>query len=120
MTPPFAVRSHGSGSGSVPLAAAEAIYSAAVQAMVNSLQHAGPKARRWVEVGYPDAGGLEIRIGDDGAGFDPGAVPTERLGVRVSILERVTSAGGRAEIDTAPGRGTVVTLAWPGEGEAAP
>jgi hypothetical protein len=40
-------------------------------------------------------------------------VPTERLGVRVSILERVASAGGRAEIDSAPGTGTVVRLRWP-------
>ena len=32
-------------------------------------------------------------------------VPTERLGVRVSIIERMSSAGGHAEIESAPGRG---------------
>jgi signal transduction histidine kinase len=53
-----------------------------------------------------------IEVGDSGAGFDLDAIPTERLGVRVSILERVASSGGRATIDTAPGRGTVLTLAW--------
>jgi hypothetical protein len=40
-------------------------------------------------------------------------VPTERLGVRVSILERVASVGGAAVIDTALGEGTVVALHWP-------
>jgi len=117
MSQPFTIRTHGVGAGLVPLPAAEALYSAAVQAMVNSLQHAGSGARRWVTVRFETDGGIRIEIGDDGAGFDQQAVPTERLGVRVSILERVNSAGGRAEIDTAPGRGTIVRLAWP-DGDA--
>lgn len=112
MSHPFTITTEGTGGGTVPLAVAEAMYSAAVQAMVNSLQHAGPGVRRYVEIRFDDGHGLRIRIGDEGTGFDPGAVPTERLGVRVSILERVTSAGGKATIDTAPGEGTVVTLAW--------
>ena len=33
--------------------------------------------------------------------------------VRVSIIERVTNAGGVARIDSAPGRGAVITLRWP-------
>lgn len=113
MSQPFTIRTVGTGTDSVPLPAAEALYSAAVQAMVNSLQHAGSGVRRWVTIRFDPSGGIEIEIGDEGSGFDPEAVPTERLGVRVSILERVHSAGGRAEIDTAPGRGTVVRLVWP-------
>jgi signal transduction histidine kinase len=56
---------------------------------------------------------IVVEVGDDGCGFDPDAVPTERLGVRVSILERVASVGGAAVIDTALGEGTVVALHWP-------
>ncbi|MFT4284714.1 MAG: histidine kinase [Protaetiibacter sp.] len=104
--------------GRVPVAVAEAMYSAAVQAMVNSLQHAGPGAERWAEI-RGGADDLVIEVGDRGAGFDPDAVPTERLGVRVSILERVASVGGIAVIDTAPGAGTVVSLHWPARREAA-
>lgn len=100
--------------GRVPVAVAEAVYSAAVQAMVNSLQHAGPGTRRWARV-RGDADGVVVEVGDTGAGFELDAVPTERLGVRVSILERVTSVGGSAEIRTAPGHGTVVALHWPAE-----
>jgi signal transduction histidine kinase len=81
--------------------------------MVNSLQHAGSDVDRWVVVRGSEDGSVEVQIGDRGVGFDPATVPTERLGVRVSILERVASAGGRAEITSGPGEGTVVTLRWP-------
>ncbi len=98
--------------GRIPVAVADALYSAAVQAMVNSLQHAGEGVERWAVVrGGVD--GLVIEVGDRGSGFDPEAVPTGRLGVRVSILERVASVGGAAAIDTSLGHGTVVSLHWP-------
>ena len=60
-------------------------------------------------------GAIQVEVGDDGAGFELAAVPTERLGVRVSILERMSSAGGHAEITSAPGSGTRVVLSWPDE-----
>jgi signal transduction histidine kinase len=98
----------------LPTTAAEAIVSAAVQALVNSSQHAGPgTVRRWVALERTGDAGVLVEVGDDGAGFDPGAVPEERLGVRVSIIERVANAGGRACIDSRPGAGTVVRVMWP-------
>ena len=112
LSEPVVVDSDGVRPGRIPVAVAEAVYSAAVQAMVNSLQHAGPAHRRWAVV-RGGADDLVVEVGDDGAGFDPDAVPTERLGVRVSILERVASVGGVAVIDTAVGHGTVVSLHWP-------
>ncbi|PZQ89669.1 MAG: histidine kinase [Leifsonia xyli] len=118
LSEPIEVVSDGVHSGRVPVAVAEAVFSAAVQAMVNSLQHAGAGTRRWVIVrGGPEE--LLVEVGDRGAGFEPSAVPTERLGVRVSILERVSSVGGTATIETAPGRGTVVSLRWSASREAA-
>lgn len=98
---------------SIPLTAAEALFSAAVQAVVNSLQHASDDATRWVEIRGDDTGRVTVEVGDSGPGFAIDQVPTERLGVRVSILERVTSAGGRAEIISAPDTGTLVRLSWP-------
>jgi signal transduction histidine kinase len=98
----------------IPVHVAEAAYSATVQAMVNSLQHAGNGVERWVDVRSAGHGAFSIEIGDGGAGFDPDLIPTERLGVRVSILERVASAGGRARIDTSPGEGTRISLSWDG------
>jgi signal transduction histidine kinase len=98
----------------IPVTVAEAAYSATVQAMINSLQHAGTGVDRWVEMHSHGHQAFTIEIGDRGAGFDLDQIPTERLGVRISILERVASAGGHARIQTAPGEGTVITLAWDG------
>ncbi|MEO5919581.1 MAG: ATP-binding protein [Pseudolysinimonas sp.] len=113
MSQPFEVSSNRIGRAALPIPVAEAMYSAAVQGMVNSLQHAGAGVRRWVEVRGLGHGAIQVQVGDDGSGFDPATVPTERLGVRVSIIERLSSAGGHADIESAPGSGTKVTLRWP-------
>ncbi len=111
---PFEQHVKSLGTRSLPVHAAEAIYSAAVQAMVNSLQHAGEAGvRRWVAVQGDRRGGFEVVVGDTGEGFSLVDVPDERLGVRVSIIERVANAGGRVVIQSAPGEGTVVTIRWP-------
>jgi signal transduction histidine kinase len=101
----------------IPSTAAEALYSAAVQALVNSSQHAGdgPGVERWVHVTRDPAGLTTVEVGDTGKGFEPATVPTERLGVRVSIHERLNNAGGLAAIESAPGHGTLVRLRWPVE-----
>lgn len=115
MSQPVAVRTVLNEVCMIPVTVAEAAYSATVQAMINSLQHAGAGVERWVEMRSYGRGAFSIEIGDRGAGFDLHQVPTERLGVRVSILERVTTAGGHAQVETAPGAGTVVTLHWDGD-----
>ena len=51
---------------------------------------------------------------DDGRGFDLDAVPPQRLGVRVSMLEASRRAGVQARLRTAPGRGTELVLGWNG------
>jgi signal transduction histidine kinase len=114
MSQTFTVRTFAAEWCMIPVHVAEAAYSATVQAMVNSLQHAGTDVERWVDVRSHGHQAFTIEIGDEGAGFDPELIPTERLGVRVSILERVASAGGHARIRTAPGEGTVVSLTWDG------
>lgn len=122
LSAPFALRSLDIDSGEIPVQAAEAVYSAAVQAMVNSLQHAGPGVKRWLTVrGAPQCGAggcIQVDVGDTGIGFALDSVPTERLGLRVSILERVSNAGGVVEIISAPGEGTVVVIRWPHDTEA--
>lgn len=115
MSQPFTVHTFAEDWCEIPVHVAEAAYSATVQAMVNSLQHAGSGVDRWVEVHSHGHQAFSIEIGDRGTGFDLDQIPTERLGVRVSILERVASVGGHASIDTAPGEGTVIRLAWDGE-----
>lgn len=122
MSQPFELRVHDLGSRTMPVQAGDAIYSAAVQAMVNSIQHAGtgPEVKRWVAMRGIRPDGIEVIVGDTGGGFSINAVPGERLGVRVSIVERVANSGGSAEIASSPASGTVVTLRWPTLDEPAP
>ncbi len=112
---PFRVTVTEVGPRSIPVSVGESIASAAQQAMFNSVQHGGdsPRIRRWVTIKGVRPGGIEIEIGDSGVGFAADSVPTERLGVRVSIIERVTNAGGVARIASSPGHGTIVSLRWP-------
>ena len=109
-----AISSHGISCHGVPAGAADALVAAALQAVVNSGQHAseGPGVRRWVRVEWDD-GRTTVEIGDTGVGFDPVTAPEGRLGVRVSIVERLEGACGLAVVDSAPGAGTRIRLVWP-------
>lgn len=111
---PFEVHLKSLGTRSIPAGAADAVHAAAMQSMVNSLQHAGSEGvERWISARAVSSGGVEVVVGDNGAGFDLSGAPSERIGVRVSIIERMTNAGGRVVIKTAPSEGTVVTIRWP-------
>jgi signal transduction histidine kinase len=115
MSAPFELRTREVSAQSMPLQAAEAVYSAAVQAMVNSLQHAGqdPHVSRWLTIRGAEHDGIEVEVGDTGVGFSFIDLPAERMGLRVSIVERVTNAGGSVEIDSAIHEGTVISIRWP-------
>lgn len=114
LSAPFEVRSRQLDDRPIPVQSAEAVYSAAVQAMVNSLQHAGEGTlRRWVEISGIDEGGIKVEVGDRGVGFAVDSVPVGRLGLRVSIVERVAKAGGRVDVVSALGAGTTVSICWP-------
>ncbi|MGR0220170.1 sensor histidine kinase [Agromyces sp. ZXT2-6] len=113
---PIDVRSGDVAGVDLPVDAVDALSSAAVQAMVNSVQHAdapGREIRRSIDIRGVGSGGCVIRVVDDGEGFDPDLVPKSRIGLRVSISERMANAGGSAGVESAPGSGTTITLAWP-------
>lgn len=96
----------------LPPEVTDALISATVQALTNSVKYAGANVKRTVTATRLDDGGLRITVSDDGVGFDVDAIPEVRLGVRVSILERVRQVGGLASIDSARGHGTTVLLEW--------
>ncbi|MFP5017069.1 histidine kinase, partial [Paenarthrobacter ureafaciens] len=54
----------------------------------------------------------EVFIKDRGPGFDPDAVPEDRMGVKESIIGRMKRHGGTAAIISS-GDGTEVRLALP-------
>lgn len=105
----------------LPPDVANALILATLQALTNSIKHAGASAHRTATATRLEGGGLLITISDDGAGFDTAGVAAERLGVRVCILERVRSVGALATIHSSPGNGTTVSLKWrPASESAAP
>lgn len=92
------------------------LCAAAVNALDNVAAHAGPGARAFVLV--EDLGDrVTISVRDDGVGIAEGrlaqAAAEGRLGVAKSIVGRMHSLGGEAELSTGPGRGTEWELTVP-------
>lgn len=90
----------------------EALLQAAREAMLNAVRHGGGSVSVYVEAGN-DA--LDLFVKDRGPGFDPESVPSDRLGVRESIVGRMRRHGGEATIASGPD-GTEVRLHLPGMG----
>jgi signal transduction histidine kinase len=95
----------------LPEHVASAVTEAMLQAIVNSQQHAGSKVERELYL-KGHRGGFKVVVKDNGRGFRMSRVPKNRLGVRVSIIERLENVGGRAFIDSRPGAGTSIILEW--------
>jgi signal transduction histidine kinase/phage shock protein PspC (stress-responsive transcriptional regulator) len=72
-----------------------ALVSALREALVNAARHGAPPITAYVEVGQ---GRVEAFVRDHGPGFDPDAVPADRLGVRESIVGRMARHGGSARV----------------------
>jgi len=99
------------GTPRVPGRVARALVLAAMQAVANAVQHADARGLTVELSGDADPGSVAVRVRDAGAGFDLAAIPEDRLGIRGSIIARVTAVGGRSDIDTGP-TGTTVLLEW--------
>ena len=82
------------------------------EALINAHRHGGTQRAsvRLKAIGKDTA----IEVSDEGAGFDPDAVPQEgRYGLAI-MEERAQMAGGQLSLDSTPGRGTRVTVYLPG------
>lgn len=88
-----------------------AMLQAAREALVNAAKYAdGAPVSLFAEV-EPD--GVTVFVRDRGPGFVLADVPSDRLGVRQSIVGRMQRNGGTAVLRTAPGDGTEVELCMP-------
>lgn len=85
------------------------LSAASREALVNAARHAGGDVTVYAEA-TPDA--VEVFVRDRGAGFDPEVIPAGRLGIRESIVGRMTRAGGSATVAPTP-EGTEVHLRLP-------
>ncbi len=84
------------------------LVKAAREAMLNAAKHSGAAVVDVYAEVEPDR--VEVFVRDRGCGFDPDAVASDRMGVRGSIMDRMTRHGGVARIRSDPDRGTDVRL----------
>lgn len=89
------------------------LFQAVREALFNVVKHAMVKTAR-VQIREKDDDQVQIDVADEGVGFDPGRSVEKGAGQAgfglFSIKERLDLMGGRLEIDSAPGRGTRLTI----------
>ncbi len=84
------------------------LFRIAQEGLRNVARHA--RAKRVTLSCEPNRGGLLMRLGDDGVGFDPDRrLDRPSLGL-ASMRERVETLGGHITIRSAPGRGTEIAV----------
>jgi signal transduction histidine kinase len=88
----------------------DAICQMANEAISNVMRHA--QANRLRVSARLDNDAFQLRIADDGQGFNPNMTGDHGLGLR-NIQQRAQLHGGHIHIDSTPGRGTTITLTIP-------
>jgi len=91
--------------GRYPSEMEAAAYFCCLEALQNSMKHAGPAATVIVRV-WEEAGALRFAVTDDGAGFDP-AAKGAGSGF-VNMRDRLGAIGGSLRVESSPGAGTSV------------
>jgi two-component system nitrate/nitrite sensor histidine kinase NarX len=86
-----------------------ALYRIAQEALNNIAKHASASAAT-IRL-YCQPGLVELRVADDGLGFDPGTLPANSLGLGI-MGERAESIGAELEINSQPGSGTEISVTW--------
>ena len=90
---------------------ASALGEALAECVTNVRLHSG--ADRLDLVASVTGGALIVLVVDQGHGFDPAAVPEDRLGLRGSVHERLSALGGSVTVWSRPRQGTSVKLRLP-------
>ena len=95
----------------LPLLKEQALFRVAQEALSNATRHGQAKT---VQITLSQENGtVQLRIRDDGKGFDP-HLPHPGLGLR-SMRERIEALGGGLLIESAPGEGARLVVTIPQE-----
>src|SRR6266545_4609494 len=86
-----------------------ALYRIAQEALNNVARHANASQAAVYLHGRVDE--IELRISDDGQGFDPSCIALEHLGLGI-MRERAEAIGATLHIEAQPGSGTQVVIYW--------
>jgi signal transduction histidine kinase len=93
---------------SAPAEVEHGIYRIAEEAIENVVRHAGARGISLTLQNLGDR--LELRVTDDGCGFDRARQPDGSFGLR-GMVERSKMLGGALSVESAPGKGTTVSFA---------
>jgi signal transduction histidine kinase len=117
---PVHLAAEGQGALPVHLAAPvrDALRHALRECLENARRHSGVRAADVTVI--VDDGRVSVIVVDEGRGFDPDAVPPDRLGLRDSVTGRLTDVGGSVTVWSGPGLGTCVLLGAPIAGDSGP
>lgn len=96
--------------GALPAAVESELLRIAKEAIGNALRHGGA-GRVGVEL-RREGSEVVLVVADDGRGFDPAAVASDRFGL-VGMRERAQTLGGTLRLESAAGRGTRVEARVP-------
>lgn len=93
------------------------LYRITQEALNNIAKHAGA-SRVTIQLQRTPAGSgplkrVELKISDDGCGFDPAKVPLDHLGLGI-MRERAEAIGATLDITSQPSRGTQIKVKWKG------
>jgi signal transduction histidine kinase len=77
----------------------------------NVLKHSGASVAD-VDLAYADDA-LTVIVSDQGVGFDVDQIAPDRLGLGVSVVERIRLLGGTAKVWSSKGAGTSIVLRVP-------
>ena len=90
-----------------------AIHDAVRACLENVLAHAGARTVELVLGAEVDH--ATVMVIDQGVGFDPESVPSDRLGLRSSVVRRIEALGGSVRVWSSLGNGTSVMISMPCE-----
>ncbi len=94
-----------------PVKVREQVQRVVLEALTNVTKHA-PDSRVTVKLERQD-GQAAVRIQDNGPGFEPGAAADQEGHFGLKVMQaRAERIGGALTIESAPGRGTSITLCW--------
>lgn len=94
----------------LPAAVETGLFNIAREALTNVARLAGTRTATVTLARRNDR--IEMRIADEGIGFDVAAVPSDRFGL-VGMSERARLLGGTLELSSAPGQGTTIVVDVP-------
>ncbi|MDY6877119.1 MAG: cache domain-containing protein [Chloroflexota bacterium] len=111
------------GQSTLPADVHVALYRIAQEALNNVVKHARASqvvvSLRCTSSSLPTGSGyerqemVELRVSDDGRGFDPSIISPDHLGLGI-MRERAQALGAMLEIESQSGCGTQVTVVWKG------